>query len=534
MTTVADLLASQVFKAGVETVFGLPGGENLSVVDAFDKKGIHFQLVSNEVSAVFMADVTSRLTGNLGVCLTTLGPGAANASAGIAHAYLDRAPVLVITAQVPEHFLGYHTHQYVNLQEMFTPITKGSFALQPHQAERTIAEAISLTTSGRPGPVHLFLSGEDAERLVVEKDKWTILGTQTFDGNMESAQELLTQSKHPVIVVGVGLEPEGPYSALRDLAEAGEILLIDTAKSKGCLSSDHPLYVGTIGLTHTDPAYVILEEADCIVAVGFDVVELVKPWDFKAPLIWIAPWENDDPTLPSEIEFIGPMAPILTGLKETQFSPAADWGVLRVGQYRQLQAQTPKTQSQPGLIHPMDVLLSVRENVPDDAIMVTDVGSSKIFTCLSWPTYLPNSFLVSNGISTMGFGLPAAIAASRVHPDRTVICFTGDGGFAMVMGELNWLAGLGNPVMVFVFNDSALDLIRAKQYKAGFDKVGTEFTNPDFKQIAGAYDLDYRRVSNKEECVQAVKTGVKTGKPMLVEVLVDTNFYPTAAKNIKG
>jgi acetolactate synthase-1/2/3 large subunit len=259
--TVADVLVEVLREAQIGVVFGLPGGENVEVLDALRRGGIRFVLVHNEPSAVFMADATARLTGSPGVCLTTLGPGATNAVAGVAHAYLDRAPVLVITAQKPDRLLPDYTHQVIDLNALFTPITKRSVKLRPEGARETVRRALDLATAGRPGPVHLQISNDDAE--------------------------------------------EGPYEALRELAEAAGAPVITTPKSKGSLPADHPLAAGTIGLTSRDPAYDILYEANCVVAVGLDVVELVKPWDIRSPLIWVAPWANEDPQLPAHAELVG-------------------------------------------------------------------------------------------------------------------------------------------------------------------------------------------------------------------------------------
>ena len=549
MTTVAHILAHRLQQAGVEIVFGLPGGETVELVDELRKTGIRFVLVHSESSAVFMADATARLTGKPGVCLTTLGPGAANAVAGVAHAYLDRSPVLVITAQKPDYLLPAYTHQIIDLHALFAPITKASFKLQPAGVIETIDSALSLIISGRPGPVHLQLSNEDAAHPIETSDVFendlvresvnnganstqkasaeNHLDEDLLVDNIAAAHHLLSQSRRPLIVVGLGLEPERPYTALQALAEAAEAPVITTPKSKGSLPDDHPLAAGTIGLTRTDPAYSILDEADCIIAVGFDVVELVKPWLQPVPLIWIAPWPNEDPQLAAEVEYVGPLQSFLQQLTEATFSTAEHWGQHRVAAYRyELAAQILPSPTS-GRMLPQTVFQAIRQNIPRDTLVTTDVGSHKILMGLSWPAYSPNRFMVSNGLSCMGFGLPAAIGASLALPGQPVISIVGDAGLAMVMGELGLLARLQTPVIVVVLNDGALDLIRSHQRRVGKLVHGTEFVNPDFIGIATAYNIEAYRVSNEVECIEAIKAAITAARPALIEVMIDPSSYPT-------
>lgn len=529
METVGDALARGLKEAGIEVVFGMPGGESVEVLDALRRRGIWFVLVHNEPSAVFMADATARLTGKPGACLTTLGPGAANAVVGVAHAYLDRSPVLLVTAQTPDRLRPHHTHQVVDLHALFTPITKGSFKLQAAGADETVRTALELVTSGRPGPIHLQVSNEDAARAAIpgpspkEKSADVTVSMQ----HITAARQLLARSQRPAIVAGLGLEPERPYTALRELAEAAGAPVITTPKGKGCLPDDHPLAAGTIGLTRADPAYQLLDEADCILAVGFDVVELIKTWDQPAPLIWIAPWANQDPTLDAEVELVGPMRLTLEQLAVSSFVKSAAWGAARVAVHRQVLDRQTLPGPVPGRLLPQAVLRAVRSNVPHDTVLTTDVGSHKILSSLTWPVYAPNSFLVSNGLSSMGFALPAAMAASLARPGRPVVCLTGDAGLAMVVGELGLLTRLQTPVIIVVFNDGALDLIRSQQVRRGKHVYGTEFVNPDFMQIAAAYQLNAYRVSSQEECAEAVKAAVAAARPTLIEAMIDPASYPT-------
>lgn len=531
MPTIAEILTQTLSSSGIDTVFGLPGGENSELMDALRRAGIRFVLVRNESSALFMADVRARLTGKPSVALTTLGPGAANAYAGIAHAWLDRAPVLVITAQTPRRLLDHHTHQVLDTQAIMRPVTKHTEELTTANVADQVRHALHLTLSGRPGVVHLGLSSETAsanyELQITNYETQAPSPPQSPNLSISTLQSLLSSSKHPIIVAGLGLEPERPYSALRHLAEVLDAPVIVTPKAKGAIPDDHPLAAGVIGLARTDPAYEILDEADLILAVGFDVVELVKPWQQVAPLFWIAPWENTDPKIAAAAECVGEMEPVLRQLSEAA-SPSG-WGQERVAQWRQKLAARSLPMPQPGRMLPQSVLKILRTETPREIFVSTDVGSHKIFFGLEWPAYTPNRYMLSNGLSSMGFGLPAAAAAALTLGEPT-LCITGDAGLAMNMGELGLIAELDLPVLTIVMNDNALDLIRSHQKRNGKAPYGVEFANPDWMQIANAYRLAGYRVSNENELTAAIHNALANRKPVLIEALIDPISYPTTPK----
>jgi acetolactate synthase-1/2/3 large subunit len=538
MATVAELLVDTLAAAGVDTVFGLPGGEVVEILDALRRRNLRFVFTHNESSAVFMADAMARITGKPGVALTTLGPGATNAVAGVAHAYLDRSPVLVITAQKPDALLPEYTHQVLDLHALYSPITKGSFKLTAQNVQSVTQQALALAQAGRPGPVHLQISNEEATATIADfslpiadsADPHVGTGEQPAAEKVLRARQLLTSAKKPLIVVGLGLEPEQPYAALCELAEAANAPVIVLPKGKGAIADDHPLSAGVIGLTRTDPAYEILDEADCIVAVGFDVVELVKKWEQAAPLIWLAPWANEDPVLPAQVELVGPMTPVLQQLADSDFATSTAWGASRVAAFHHKLAQRTLPEQAVGRLLPQQVLATLRNQLPRDTLLAVDVGSHKIHSSLEWPTYTPNRFLVSNGLSCMGFALPSAIGASFALGGQPTVCLTGDAGMAMVMGELAVLAQWQLPVIVIVLNDSAIDLIRSHQVRAGKPVYGTEFPSPNFAQIATAYGLAAERVTSEPAYAAALTTALASGRPMLIEVMLDPISYPTTPK----
>ena len=530
MTTVVEYLAGRLWDEGARRVYGLPGGENVEILEAIRRRGFEFVLVRNESSACFMAATDARLTATPGVALTTLGPGAANAMAGLAHAWLDRAPILLLTAASDPGHSGRHTHQVLDLDALFRPVSKFTADLAAATAGDQIERALACLRTGRPGPARLGIHNSVALQAIANPPKPSpATMTPTQRPSQADLAAFLRGKRKPVIVAGLGLEPERPYAQLRRLAEALSAPLIDTPKSKGALPADHPLCAGTIGLTAVDPVYKLLDEADAIIAVGFDVVELVKPWDQPQPLLWIANWENVDPVIACACQAVGPMAETLERLANIGAPGDADWGAERVRAFRGKLAEGRPSAAETGRMLPQAMLKALRDCAPDDLIISTDVGSHKILAALEWPARQPNRYFVSNGLSAMGFGLTSAIAAAKASGQPS-LCITGDAGLAMVLGELGILQETGGHVIVIVMNDSALDLIRSAQQKRGRAVFGTEFRNPDFALIARACDIAYRRVWRRSDFVAAVEGGLRSRAPMLIDVLIDPSAYPMSVR----
>ena len=528
--TVANTVIRLLKEAGADTVFGLPGGENVELMEALKTQGLRFVLVKNESSAVYMADVYSRLTGKPGVCLTTLGPGATNAFVGMAHADLDRAPVLLLTAETNQSFLPDHTHQVYDLQTIFKPICKLSLSLNPDNVYEGVIEALRLMKEGRPGPVHLSLSREMASKeaqahIPAHHESLLIQGNET---ELKLAVDAMSQARTPLIIAGLGLEPSKPYKALQSFAENLSAPVIVTPKAKGALSDKHSLSAGTLGLTRTDPVYDLIEKADLIVAIGFDVVELVKPWDEKADLIWIADWENSAPELPAIFSFVGQIGHTLEQLT-LHIKQQENDAEVRVSAFHKKLSQQELPVATEGRILPQQLLSTARAHLASDVLITTDVGSHKIFTALNWQAYTANRYMLSNGLSAMGFGLSAAIAGAIALGDMAV-CITGDAGFSMVMGELGIIRELDLPVMIIIMNDAALDLIRSAQHRAEKVAFGTEFLNPDFKDIASAYQLNYYKITSEESCEDAFIECVEKQRACILDVLIDPGSYPTSVK----
>ena len=531
MGSLADFLAKSLWDLGIRKVFGLPGGENVHLVEALNRNGFEFHLVRNESSAAYAAAACYRLSGRPQACLTTLGPGITHAAAGLGHLWLDRAAVVILTARTNENSGPLHTHQLLDLAALAGPMTKTSFVVQPKTAHQ-IPDVLSLMLEGRPGPVHFQMSNEAAARPCLDigpDPKKTVVTAEHFPSSqkLSEATALIGRMKRPVIVTGLGVMGEEASKGIVALAETLNAPVLVTPKAKGSISDLHVLSAGVIGLTRTDPSYEVLEAGDGVVAVGLDVVELVKPWDWQGPLVWLSKWPNWDPKIPSSVDLTGNLSKLLLLLAK-QCAIRSEWNSVKVGPNRDKLGYDGSMPVQTGRISPQQVLKILRQKAPAEALMSVDVGSHKIFFSLEWPTYQPEGFLLSNGLSCMGYGLASAIGAGAEAPERLVLSIIGDGGMAMCAGELGLLKEIGSNTKIIVLKDGALDLIRSAQGRIGLSPVGTEYrAGTDHVVLAEAFGIPGNHVTTSDELGDSLDEAFAICEPYLIEVELDPTPYPT-------
>ena len=530
MSTCAEVLARSLHDLGVRTVFGLPGGENVRVLDALRELGIEFVLVRNESSAAYAASARWTLTGELQACLTTLGPGITHAAAGVGHLWLDRAGVVVISACTAEASGSMHTHQVLDQEHLLAPMVKAHIKVEPDNVH-AVRDVCSLAAAGRPGPVYVQISNEVAGLAAAGDGTGPEPWPPTWPGpdkeGVEKALALMAGAHRPVVVVGLGARDASLRPSVQALAGSLQAPIVATPKAKGIVPDSHPLAAGVIGLTRTDPVYELLEQADLVIAIGFDVVELVLPWEFDGGLVWVAEWPNVDPPLPADVELVGDVATHLGALAKAA-APSPGWSDTNFHTFRKDRTVPVPKATAEGRVSPQAVMRSLRRHADLDAVMTVDVGSHKIHFSLDWPTHDVSGFLLSNGLSCMGFGLAGAIGAATLDPGRQVLCVIGDGGLAMCAGELGLLRELGANVKVVVMQDEALDLIRVAQLRAGSPVHGTEYgVSVDHARLAAAYGIPGQRVTDDASLDDAVRTACARTGPYLVEVMLDPVSYPT-------
>lgn len=488
------------------------GGNNLEVVGACERAGLRFVLVHGETAAAIMAGVDGELTGAPGACLVTRGPGVASAVNGAAQALLDRQPLLLISDAVSFADRARVSHQRLDQEALLRPVTKWSVSIGVDGADAAIAAAISSALRAPQGPVHVaFVPDAPHPALPAPPRKPAV-------GDVAGARRLLGSSARPVLVLGVGARHA--KAALRALLAHAPWPVLTTYKAKGLIAESAPNAAGLVtGATIESP---VLEHADLIVAVGFDPVELIPArWPYRAPLLSLGEWTLVDPYFVPDIELVGPLDELLE-LVAQHLSKGGEPARARL---RRLRADDGMRVPTPALA-PHEVVDLARELAPPGSIATIDAGAHMLVAMPLWEVDEPGDALISSGLATMGFALPAALAAACARPGRQVVCLVGDGGLGMALAELETLARLGLSVLVIVFNDSALSLIRIKQADSGHGgDAAVCYRETDFAGIAQAVGIPSRRVTDAGALREALAEAYAVPGPYLIDAIVDPSGY---------
>lgn len=495
--TVATAIAGRLARYGTRHVFGYPGGETLDLLEAMRREGIEFVLTRHEATAAFAALATGELTGKAGVCLATLGPGATNLVSGVAAGLLERAPMLAITAQLPRSRRESTTHQRLDLNALFAPITKASYMVDPGDAMRTLEKSLRVAVSGRPGPVHLELPSDVPKSPCSDSIglEWFGSGPDTDTAAPVAPPELLREAaariaaaRSPVMLLGIGARAAG-QPAVTAFAEAAELPVVVAPKAKGLISENHPLFGGVIEMLGKQSIVDWLARADLFVYVGFDPVELDMLWEFNIPGVLLDTVQDTDVYYRTDMEITGDMGGALRSLAAdkrmgTSARGQGD-GRSRAAELRTDIARRLAGTAGDGLLAPTEAIEAVRAAASSPrALAATDVGAHKMAAGQIWRSAWPGCFLMSNGQSSMGYGLPAAMAAKLLDRERQVVALIGDGGLGMYLGELETLARLGLGIPVVVFVDRQLSLIVLGQERRGYARYGVDFGSPDYPSLA--------------------------------------------------
>ena len=523
----AQLLVRCLENEGVRYVFGIPGEETLDLNAALeDSDKIQFVLTRHEQAAAFMADVYGRLSSFPGVCLATLGPGATNLLTGVADAQLDRAPLVAITGQAGLERVHLESHQYVDVVQMFTPVTKWSTRVSvPESVPEVTRKAFRLARLEKPGATHIELP-EDVAKEDVRSAPLELRRTSYPQAQREAidrAAEIINAAKSPVILAGNGVTRRNAVGnptvdALRRFVERSRIWATHTYMAKGVLDPLGQHSLPPVGLQRAgaDLANLkILAEADVVIAVGYDLVEWAPVlWNPKRDKIVVhvdsTAAELDGHYQPS-IEVIGELDESLAALAEA-VKPREDRSRVAAG------AQPKLAKDIPVPLPPYAVIADLRDALGPDDIVVSDVGAHKVWLARLFPTERPNTVVISNGLASMGIALPGAIAAKLVRPERKVVAFCGDGGFLMNVQELETAKRLGTAIVVVVLVDDRLGVIEVNERRQFGRTFGTVFGNPDFVQLARAFGIAGFGVSRAGELAPTLRRALDLGEPALVAV----------------
>lgn len=527
----ADLLVRCLENEGVRFVFGLPGEETLDLMDALRDSRLRVITVRHEQGAAFMADAHGRLTGKAGVCLATLGPGATNLLTGVADANLDRAPLVAITGQASLDRQHKESHQSIDVLSMFKPVTKWNAAItRAHVVPEAVRKAFKVAETEKPGATHLELSEDVAGEQVSGGADLAPLRVQApftpepLAAQVKRAIEVMGAAKRPVILAGNGVVRMRAQEAVRRFARALRIPVVHTFMGKGILPDSDPLSLYAIGLRLRDYPARVVERADLVLAVGYDFVEY-------APCLWNA---NRDKRIvhvdrsPAEVDqhyivdvgVLGDLALCLDQIGQgfSPFEPA--WATqARATVAGGLEAEAGDRAGWP--LRPQAVIRALRAALAPDDIVVSDVGAHKLWMGRMFPCETPNTCIISNGFAAMGIGLPGAIAAKLLFPDRRVVAVTGDGGFLMNAQELETAVRLHLPVVVLVWRDDGYGVIRWKQMQTFGRPAFVDFGNPDFVAFAESFGAAGFRVSAASELAPVLEAALACGRPAVVDCPVD-------------
>jgi len=527
----ADLIVRCLHRAGIRHGFGIPSGNVLPLMEAMRVGGIDFVLTAHEGSAGFAADVTGRQTGVPGLAIATLGPGATNLATGVGDAYLDRSPMLALTCNINTDQLGRRIQMSIDHHALFAPISKGSFALRPGSIAKTLGEAIALSLSEPMGPVHLDLPEDVAVAEVSEPEEpiegWlpsvTPLGHAGPEALAEAARRL-AGAQRPVAVIGASAMRLGTLDVLTDFIEAHELPFATTTMAKGLVDERHPLSVGCIERGKRQLQRQFLADADLVVGVGYDTIEV----EYEA-------WVGDRPVLQLDIEPVDVAASVdvvheVVGDLGHTLRELAESGTQR--NWARAVCATHRAEFQDALrpastsFCPHQAIDVVREALPDNGILAFDVGAHTHQIASQWFAYGPKQFLITNGWSSMGFGLPAAIAAKVAAPELPVVCVLGDGCFQMTCGELATAKRLGLGLPIVVLDDQWLGLIKVKQERRGLVHYGTEL---DVVAPPGPpahyFGVPAYGATDPDALAAELAAAFARSGPTVIEALVDPTHY---------
>jgi acetolactate synthase-1/2/3 large subunit len=528
----AEYVAQFLKAQGVKHLFGLPGGENVAFLEAIRQAGMQFVLFHHEAAAGYAADVTGQLTDKPGVCLSTVGPGAANLVAGAAAATLERSPMLAITADIDSSWQSSVAHMKLDLTRLFGSVAKGSFHLSPESAGETLAHAWCLAQSPPRGAVHIALSPDVATSpMVIDKPVEVLTETSKNDVDLSQLRSYLAQAENLFIVAGLGVEAAGAQAELLALAEQRQALVAVTPKAKGHFPESHPLFVGCFTAYGDGPLREALAEADLILGVGLDSVDFVTSvWDIKTPVINLNLAGADDPALKPIIALDGDLRDVLRRLAaepvgQAKSAAATEQKAAEIRQAIANQLVTPDLPPVPGTVRIREIIAALRKVLPEEGAVTVDVGAFKLVFLQQWKTDRPKSLFVANGLSAMGYAVPGALAIKLAQPDRPVVAVVGDGALLMYAGELATVARLGQPLVILVVVDQALALIRLKQLRQDVAYYGTEFGRTDFNELADAFGLNYYLVDGRDDPEEVFHQALRQEQPIIVEARINIAEY---------
>jgi acetolactate synthase-1/2/3 large subunit len=536
----SEILIKCILNENTRFISGIPGEQNLGILDAlYDvQDDIQFILMKDERNAAFFADVHYRLTGEPGICLSTLGPGATNLVTGLANAYLDRSAVVAITGQLATKEIVKEAHQKISVSDIFAPVTKWSFSITNSDViPEAVRKAFKIAKSEKPGPTHLELPSDIQNTQSREAKPLEILLYEPKyppGANLEilsKGLDYLLSAEFPIVLIGNGSVRSDASTKILNLVEKWSLPVISTYMGKGVISEDHPLHLGILGAFSGDVAFNAIKRSDVVLAIGYDFTELHADYwnkDRKRLVVHLDSTAAEiDENYPVRYEIIGNInrtLHFLLRLKEMESRRKKENRLKEIKELKKEYVEKLYPKEKENLLTPSTIIRVINKIVDEETIISVDVGEHKVWMSRCLKSYSPRTYLVSNGLATMGFSLPATIAAKTIFPQKPVLCTIGDGGFAMTFGELETVKRLRLAFPIIVFNNDLLGLVYTKQKMSyGERKIGVALDNPDFVMIAKAFGMNGVRITKEEELGEALEEAFLSDKTSILDVSVDPN-----------
>jgi acetolactate synthase-1/2/3 large subunit len=517
----AELLVRCLENEDVEYVFGIPGEENIHIMDALARSRIRFVTTRHEQGAAFMADVYGRLTGRAGVCLATLGPGATNLVTGVADANMDRAPLVAIAGQAATTRMHKESHQVMDLAALFRHFTKYSAqVLEPEIVPEVVRKAFKVAQTEKPGASFIEVPENIARMPAGDhaplKVQAAVIARATQE-KVEQVARLIDEAAAPLVLVGNGVIRQRACDAVVAFIERLKLPAVTTFMAKGAIPASHPLCAGTIGLQARDPAAFGLEQADLVLCVGYDMVE----YD---PARWNP--EGDKrivhiDSAPAEVDAHYVLAAGIVGDIADAVERIAARAASKPERAHRANVSWPGADAADFPLKPQRVVADLRRAMAAKDVLVSDVGAHKLWIARLFEAERPNTCIISNGFAAMGIAVPGAIAAKLALPERRVVAVSGDGGFLMNSQELETAVRLGTAVTVLVLRDGKYGVIQHHMDTRLGRHFGVDFGNPDFAAYARSFGMQARRIDRAEELLPALRSSLEANAPSLIECPID-------------
>jgi acetolactate synthase I/II/III large subunit len=514
----SDLFVKSLENEGVEYIFGVGGEENLHLLESLRKSSINYITTRHEQAAGFMAATYGRLTGKAGVCLSTLGPGATNLVTAAAFAKLGAMPMVMITGQKPIRKAAQANFQIIDIVGMMKPLTKFTKQVVHENSIPTLVrKAFQIAEDERPGPVHLELPKDIASQnieaklspLPIAKDRRPIAEYKAI----RWAVEMIEEAKHPLILIGAGANRKLASKMLSEFIDKTGIPFFNTQMGKGVVDERHKLFLGTAALSKNDYIHCAIQKADLIINVGHDIIE--KPpyvkQDSNAKVIHINFYPADpDQVYFTDLDVVGDIGNAIWQIKE-KIKPQNHWDFSYYLKTKKVidEKTLERCDSNKFPLLPQRIVADVRKTMPDDGIISLDNGMYKLWFTRYYKTFFRNTLLVDNALATMGAGLPNAITAKLLYPDRKVLTVAGDGGFMMNSQELETAVRLNLDLVILLIRDDGYGMIKWEQEEKNFDNFGLEFGNPDFVKYAESYGAKGLKLDKANDLAPMLKKHCK-------------------------